>query len=59
MIKNNIKLVGLGHNSFGGWSVNMLKNMSKATFKSVVTNVSNSREMYYGPMLSSAISGWY
>ena len=59
MIKNNIKLVGLGHNSFGGWSVNMLKNMSKTTFKSVVTNVSNSRAMYYAPMLSSAISGWY
>ncbi len=58
-INHNVKPMGLGHSTFGGWSRNLFKDMSKDFFKSVVIDTTGRSAIVYSAFISSAISGWY
>ena len=59
MIKYNVKPMGFGHSTFGGWSRNLFKDMSKAFFKTVVADTTSRSAIVYSALISSSISGWY
>ena len=59
MIKHNVKPMGFGHSTFGGWSRNLFKDMSKEFFKIVVADTTSRSAIVYSAFISSAISGWY
>jgi hypothetical protein len=59
MIKNNIVPMDMGHNAFGGWSVNIFKGMSRDFFRDVVIDMTSRNSFIYMGIISSMISGWY
>ena len=59
MIKHNVKPMEFGHSTFGGWSRNLFKDMSKEFFKIVVADTTSRSAIVYSAFISSAISGWY
>ena len=59
MIKHNVKPMGVGHSTFGGWSRNLFKGMSKEFFQTVVADTTSRSAIVYSALISSSISGWY
>ncbi len=59
MITHGVKPMDMGHNSYGGWSVNIFKGMSKDFFKTVVMDTTERSAWIYTAIVSSSLSGWY
>jgi hypothetical protein len=47
------------HSKFGGWSVNMFKDMAKETFRDIVIKTTSRSAIVYSALISSSLSGWY
>lgn len=45
--------------TFGSWSRNLFKDMSKEFFKTVVVDTTSRSAIVYSALISSSISGWY
>ena len=58
-ITHDVKPMGFGHSTFGGWSRNLFKDMSKEFFKSAVIDTTGRSAIVYSAFISSAISGWF
>ena len=58
MMKHNVKPMGFGHSTFGGWSRNLFKDMPKEFFQAVVVDTTGRSAIVYSAFVSSAISGF-
>ena len=57
-ITHDVKPMGFGHSSFGGWSRNLFKDMPKEFFQAVVVDTTGRSAIVYSAFVSSAISGF-